>query len=69
MKGTKILIGLACLAGVSLAHAQSTAFTYQGRLNDGAGAATGSYDLTFALFDAANSGVQQGLILTNSATP
>ena len=68
MKGTKILIGLACLAGVSLAHAQSTAFTYQGRLNDGAGAATGSYDLTFALFDAANSGVQQGLILTNSST-
>jgi hypothetical protein len=30
---------------------QGTAFTYQGRLNDGASLANGSYDLTFTLFD------------------
>jgi hypothetical protein len=35
----------------SSAFAQGTAFTYQGRLNDGANAASGFYDLTFALYD------------------
>ena len=49
------------------AFAQGTAFTYQGRLNDGANPANGSYDLTFALFDSANGGTQQGNILTNTA--
>src|SRR5689334_14486342 len=48
--------------------AQSTAFTYQGRLNDGAGPANGSYDLTFALFDAGSAGNQVGSVLTNAAT-
>jgi hypothetical protein len=48
--------------------AQTTAFTYQGRLNDGAGPANGSYDLTFTLFDAATAGTQIGGILTNTTT-
>jgi len=48
--------------------AQTTALTYQGRLNDGAGPANGSYDLTFALFDAATAGTQVAGILTNTAT-
>jgi hypothetical protein len=48
--------------------AQGTAFTYQGRLNDGASPANGSYDLTFALFDAASGGTQLGETLTNTAT-
>lgn len=47
--------------------AQGTSFTYNGRLNDGAGPANGSYDLTFALFDAASGGTQVGVKLTNSA--
>ncbi len=51
------------------AFAQGTAFTYQGRLNDGAGPANGSYDLTFALFDTNTVGTQQGATLTNTATP
>src|SRR5262245_38052522 len=38
------------------AAAQGTAFTYQGRLNDGASPANGMYDLTFTLFDAPNGG-------------
>jgi hypothetical protein len=33
-------------------EAQGTAFTYQGRLNDGANPANGSYDLKFTLLDA-----------------
>src|ERR1017187_8647306 len=32
------------LIQINSASAQSTAFTYQGRLNDGAGPASGSYD-------------------------
>ena len=51
------------------AHAQGTAFTYQGRLNDGANPASGIYDLTFALYDTNQS--PGNLIagpLTNSAT-
>ena len=38
------------------AHAQGTAFTYQGRLNSGATAANGSYDLPFALFATSSGG-------------
>ena len=48
--------------------AQGTAFTYQGRLNDGVAPVTGLYDLRFAIYDAATVGAQQGNLLTNSAT-
>ena len=48
--------------------AQGTAFTYQGRLNADGQPANGSYDLRFTLFDAASSGSQAGLPITNSAT-
>ena len=34
----------------SAAHAQGTAFTYQGRLDSGGAAANGSYDMAFTLF-------------------
>ena len=40
------------------ALAQGTAFTFQGRLNDGAAPATGNYDLRFTLQDAATAGSQ-----------
>jgi hypothetical protein len=55
-------------AGVVSSNAQSTAFTYQGRLNDGQGPANGSYDFLFTLFDSNTNGNQQGLTLTNAAT-
>src|SRR6185369_9613768 len=35
-------------------HAQGTAFTFQGRLNDSATPANGIYDLRFAIFDSTN---------------
>jgi hypothetical protein len=49
-------------------HAQGTAFTYQGRLNDGAAPANGNYDLRFILFTADPGGSQIGPSLTNSTT-
>jgi hypothetical protein len=39
------------LSAASAALAQTTAFTYQGRLNDGAAAASGTYDFEFRLYD------------------
>src|ERR1035437_8360060 len=61
-------IMLALLAGVHQTVAQGTAFTYQGRLDDGASPATGIYDLRFAIYDALASGSQIGGTLTSTAT-
>jgi hypothetical protein len=47
---------------------QGTAFTYQGRLNDGANPAKGNYDLCFALFDTNTNGNLIAGPVTNSAT-
>lgn len=49
-------------------HAQGTTFTYQGRLNNGGSPVSGIFDLRFAIYDAESTGVQQGNLLTNSAT-
>jgi len=44
-------LALFCLlAGVAGSRAQGTAFTYQGRLNDANGPASGSYDFQFSLY-------------------
>ena len=51
------------------AHAQGTAFTYQGVLNDGGTPATGLYDLEFRAFDAVSGGAQQGGLVTASDVP
>ena len=66
MKHLILLFALALAGGSALA--QGTAFTYQGRLNDGANPADGSYDLRFAIFNDGSAGTQQGVTLTNSAT-
>jgi hypothetical protein len=42
----------------NVAQAQSSTFTYQGRLTDGAAPANGSYDLQFKLWDALTTGNQ-----------
>jgi hypothetical protein len=51
---------------LSTAHAQGTAFTYQGRLNDGANPANGHYDFQFIMFSQSQFGNPVGPILTNS---
>ncbi len=68
---TKFLLRLTAaflLALTPAARAQSTAFTYQGRLDDGGIPANGLYDLRLALYNAASAGTQQGNTLTNAAT-
>ena len=52
----------------STAFAQGTAFSYQGKLNDNGGPATGIYDLRFTIFDAVTNGNVVSGILTNAAT-
>ena len=61
------LLGLAVsLAGATQLAAQGTAFTYQGRLNDGVGPASGNYDLRFTIYDSSGGpGVVAGPV-TNS---
>ena len=51
----------------SIVFAQGTAFTYQGRLNDGANPASGVYDFRFILYNSDVGGNQTGPILTNNA--
>jgi len=59
--GLVILHSFLCLG----AHAQGTAFTYQGRLDANGGPANGSYDLRFALYDAVSGG---NLLLPGAVT-
>src|SRR5207247_4630344 len=47
-----------------IAPAQGTAFTYQGKLNDGGNPANGQYDFQFSLYDALTGGAQQGSTVT-----
>src|SRR5207249_8296157 len=48
--------------------AQGSAFTYQGRLNEGASPATGTYDLRFTIFDFLSGGNALGGPVTNAGT-
>jgi hypothetical protein len=62
MKTQLAVLLLAAMAStVTIARAQSTAFTYQGRLADGAGPANGEYDLRFILYNAPVGGSQAGV--------
>ena len=61
-----LFLGLAFQA--STLHSQGTAFTYQGRLNDGAAPANGNYDLRFAICDSPSGGLIVGGPLTNAPT-
>jgi hypothetical protein len=54
-----LLYALVLLLAASSARAQTTTFTYQGKLTDGGTPANGSYDLQFKLWDAASGGTQQ----------
>ena len=57
------ILGLQC----STAFAQGTAFTYQGRLNDGGSPATGTYDFMFSVFPTNQTGTAVAGPFTNSA--
>src|SRR6476620_5643727 len=64
-----LLTALLLASANSVVLAQTTTFTYQGRLTDGGIPATGSYDLQFALFDSASSGGQIGSTQTVPSVP
>src|SRR6476661_6578252 len=60
-----LIITIICLPVILLvlsghiAFAQTTTFTYQGKLSDNGNPANGSYDLQFTLWDALSGGTQQ----------
>jgi hypothetical protein len=54
-------------APLSTAHAQGTAFTYQGQLQNNGSLASGTYNLTFALFTNSTAGTPVAGPVTNSA--
>lgn len=54
------LAALCSLIGAAPLQAQSTAFTYQGRLTSGGSPATGSFDFQFTLFATATSSTPRG---------
>jgi hypothetical protein len=55
----RFMVLFVCLLPIAV-HAQTTEFTYQGRLTDSSVAANGQYDFQFKLFDATTAGTQQG---------
>src|SRR5262245_544115 len=62
-----ILIIIFAAVGVWPVQAQSTAFTYQGKLTDSSLPANGTYQMQFSLFDAAADGTQVGSTITKSS--
>ncbi len=64
-KLAQLMTGLAvALASVVASQAQTSVFTYQGKLDDAAAAASGTYQMQFALFPGASTGAQIGATLT-----
>ncbi|HKI70450.1 MAG TPA: hypothetical protein VKA67_12735, partial [Verrucomicrobiae bacterium] len=61
-----LLAALLCVVFTAELYAQGTAFTYQGRLNDGGSPANGTYDLRFILYSADAGGSQQEPLLTTN---
>jgi len=66
-KITACLVALSLYAGHYRTAAQGTAFSYQGRLNDGGNPANGTYDLTFQLWNDSTAGSEVGSTLTDTA--
>src|SRR5947209_18842832 len=66
-KLTLCVLLLNLLAGMSPANAQSTAFTYQGRLNFNGAPVSGNYDFQFAVYDASALGKQVAGPLTQTS--
>jgi len=63
-----LMLGIVMLAGAKLPlHAQGTAFTYQGRLNNNGSLASGSYDVQFMLYGTNVAGIAIAGPVTNLA--
>lgn len=55
---------LLCLFSAFVVHAQTTSFSYQGRLTDSSLSANGSYDFEFVLYDSAGNIVASNMTMT-----
>jgi hypothetical protein len=66
--GTIVLL-MTLLGGGTRLFAQSTAFTYQGRLNQGGAPVTGLYDFQFIVFDAPTAGSGLGTFPLSATLP
>ena len=67
LEARKIFLATVCaLFCAGAVFAQTTTFTYQGRLQDGGMPANGNYDFTFGLFDTLTGGTQIGSTQTVS---
>jgi len=67
---TRLMALMALLSALSpqpSTFAQGTAFSYQGQLKDNGNPANGSYDISFAVYDAVTNGNLIGASVTNSA--
>ncbi|MEZ5306086.1 MAG: tail fiber domain-containing protein [Pyrinomonadaceae bacterium] len=65
LKSIRFLLMFAiAVASVTSIKAQTTSFSFQGSLNDGAASADGAYDFEFRLFDANTGGNQLGATAT-----
>jgi hypothetical protein len=64
---TKLLLVLVTLLSGARIYAQGSAFTYQGRLNDGTNLANGTYEIRFAVQGDATAQVPIGQPRTNSS--
>jgi len=64
---TLVLAVMTALLFQLTAFAQTTAFTYQGRLDEGAVPANGTYDLTFSVWVAESGAYPVGISITNTA--
>src|SRR5258708_6758842 len=66
IQGSSLLLILLTLnAQRSTLNAQGTAFTYQGKLNDGNNPATGIYDLRFTIYD---TNIPPGVVIAGPMT-
>ncbi|MBK8465608.1 MAG: hypothetical protein IPL32_07225 [Chloracidobacterium sp.] len=68
MKVKFCVSAIVAIAAFAIAiSAQTSTFTYQGRLTDGGTSANGTFDMQFKLFDVVSGGPQIGPTITNSA--
>lgn len=66
MKSKLLYAALAILLTINLGQAQTSSFTYQGRLTESAAPANGTYEMQFSLWTAANGGTQVGTTILNN---
>jgi hypothetical protein len=66
MKNIVLIVSIILTLACGAAFAQTTEFTYQGSLKNGAVPAAGNYDFEFALFDSVAGGIQVGAAQTRS---